>query len=92
METISLSNKSNVVNSLQIAIMGNVPAGNFSINDGKGGKLPFLLKNISEDNITIDIIPAGQSNAINTVLYPGWNVELVVQVNGVTANTLQYGY
>lgn len=92
METISLSNKGNVVNSLQIAIMGNVPAGNFSINDNKGGKQPFLLKNITEENITIDIIPAGQSNAINTILYPGWNVELVNQVNGVTANTLQYGY
>lgn len=92
METINVSSKSNVGNSLQVAIMNNVPAGNFSISDGKGGKLAFLLKNITEEAITITIVPAGQTNAVSTVLYPGWNVELVSQVNGVTANTLQYGY
>lgn len=92
METISLSSKGNVVNSLQIAIMGNVPTGTFNISNGAGGKIPFLLKNITEDNITVDIVPAGQSNSISTILYPGWNVELVNQVNGASADTLQYGY
>lgn len=52
----------------------------------------FLLKNITEDNISIEIRPAGQDEYITTVLYPGWNVELCNAVKGVTANTLQYGF
>lgn len=74
------------VQSLQVSKMGNIPAGNY--NPG----LMFLIKNITEDPINIEIRPAGQEEFINTVLYPGWNVELVNAINNVTANTLQYGF
>lgn len=74
------------VSSLQISKLNNVPAGNFEPG------IMCLLKNITEDNISIEIRPAGQTEFITTILYPGWNVELVNAVKGVTANTLQYGW
>lgn len=86
-------NRANAANSLQISIMGNVAAvAEFSISDGMGGKEPFLLKNITEDPITVEVVLAGMDEPITTVLYSGWNVELVKQVNNAIADTLQYGY
>lgn len=52
----------------------------------------FLSKNITEDNVEVEIVPAGQTTAITTVLYPGWNVEIVNQVNNAPADILQYGF
>lgn len=77
---------SGVRTSLQIAKIHGIPSGNF--NPG----IPFLVKNITEDNISIQIRPAGQEDFIETVLYPGWNVELISEIKGVQENTLQYGY
>lgn len=77
---------SGVKDSLQIAKMGNIPAGEFSLG------MPFLVKNITEDAITITIKPAGQSNTISTLLYPGWNPELIASIIGAPVNSLQYGY
>lgn len=74
------------VQSLQVSRLLNVPAGEFEPG------LMFLLKNITDENITVEVRPAGQEEYINTVLYPGWNVELVNAVRGVTDNTLQYGF
>lgn len=74
------------VQSLQVSKIKNIPAGNFAPG------LMFLLKNITEDNISIEIRPAGQEEFVTTVLYPGWNVELVSAVNNVTEITLQYGF
>lgn len=86
-------NRANSANSLQISIMGKVkPVAEFSIPNGKGGKEPFLLKNITEDPITVEVVLAGMEEPITTVLYSGWNVELVKQVNNAQADTLQYGY
>lgn len=86
-------NRANAANSLQISIMGKVEAvAEFSISDGMGGKEPFLLKNITEDPIQVEVVLAGMDEPITTVLYSGWNVELVKQVNNAQANTLQYGY
>lgn len=72
--------------SLQVGNMGNIPEGDF-----KPG-ITFLIKNITEDNITVQILPANASEYIETVLYPGWNPELVKGVKQVSANQLQYGY
>lgn len=86
-------NRANAANSLQISIMGAVEAvAEFSIPNGMGGKESFLLKNITEDPLTVEVVLAGMDEPITTVLYSGWNVELVKQVNNAQANTLQYGY
>ena len=86
-------NRANAANSLQISIMGKVKAvAEFSIPNGMGGKKPFLLKNVTEDPITVEVVLAGMDEPITTVLYSGWNVELVKQVNNAQADTLQYGY
>lgn len=86
-------NRANSANSLQISIMGKVEAvTEFSIPDGMGGKLPFLVKNITEDPIEVEVILAGMETPVTTVFYAGWNVELVKQVNNAEADTLQYGY
>lgn len=79
-------NQDGKVNSVQVSVLKPVPAGD--VNFG----LMVLLKNILEENLTVEIRPAGQEEYIETVLYPGWNVELVNAVKGVTENTLQYGY
>lgn len=92
METNKLLSQSNFSNSLQIAIMGKITSGTFNINDGRGGKVPFLIKNITDENITVTVLPAGNDSPIETVLYPGWNVELVKEVQNAETNTLQYGY
>lgn len=92
MEDNRIMNRGNFANSLQISEIGNIPAGEFSIDDMQGGKLPFLVKNITEDPIEVEVILAGMETPITTVFYAGWNVELVKQVNNAQANTLQYGY
>lgn len=70
---------------LQVAYINNIPSGDF--NPG----IPFLVKNITDDNITITVVTA-KGNEIQTVLYPGWNPEILKGIKGVTENQLQYGY
>lgn len=79
------------VTNFQVTRMGAISSGNFNITVS-GQKQPFLIKNITEDNVEVEIVPAGQTTAITTVLYPGWNVEIVNQVNNAPADTLQYGF
>lgn len=55
-----------VINSLQISVLKEVPSGNF--NPG----VNFLLKNISDDDdVEVTIIPAGQKDSIKTILGVG---------------------
>lgn len=79
-------NRAEVINSLQVSVLRNIPAGDF--NPG----IEFLVKNITEGNMQLQVRPAGQSEFITTVLYPGWNPEIYSEIKGVLANTLQYGY
>lgn len=60
-----------VINSLQISVLKEVPSGNF--NPG----VNFLLKNISDDDVEVTIIPAGQKDSIKTILGVGQNTLLV---------------
>lgn len=53
MEGNCIYNRANAANSLQISIMGNITGANFSIPDGRGGKEPFLLKNVTEELLKI---------------------------------------
>ena len=79
------------VTNFQVAHMGAILSGNFN-TAVSGQKQPFLIKNITEDNVEVEIVPAGQTTAITTILYPGWNVEIVNQINNAPADTLQYGF
>lgn len=81
-----MATRSGEQTSLQITVLSNVPEGEHS------SEYAFLLKNITEDNLTVEILPLNGDIWIQTVLYPGWNVELVRGVRNVTVNTLQYGY
>ena len=36
----------------------------------------FLIKNTNDNEVTVEIRPAGQENFITTVLYPGWNTAI----------------
>ena len=92
MERSSILSTSNFANSLQVAIIGKISAGNFSIDDGYGDKVPFLIKNVGEDNITVNIVPAGGTEPVSTVMYPGWNVELIKEIRDNSSEELQYGY
>lgn len=81
-----LNNNSNLITSLQAGVLKDVPAGDF--NPG----FYFLIKNITDENISIEVRPAGQSETVTTVLYPGWNPEIYAEVKGATSGQLQYGY
>lgn len=75
-----------VINSLQISVLKEVPSGNF--NPGAN----FLLKNISDDDVEVTIIPAGQKDSIKTILGVGWNPEICKGVINAPSGVLQYGY
>lgn len=70
MEGNCIYNRANAANSLQISIMGNITGANFSIPDGRGGKEPFLLKNVTEENITVSVILYCMEDPIETIVFP----------------------
>lgn len=76
---MNVLNRDNKANSLQVSRLDNITL------DSEGefkNKSNFLIKNItiSADgfpiNISAQIIPAGQDEYIETVLFPGWNPEI----------------
>nr|DAN43736.1 MAG TPA: hypothetical protein [Caudoviricetes sp.] len=81
-----VANREGKISSVQVSILHDVPAGDFFPG------VRFLIKNITDDNITIAIRPAGQEDFVTTVLYPGWNPELCEEIQEVEEGTLQYGY
>ncbi len=81
-----ITNQGGAINSLQVSVLKDIPAGNF--NPG----IYFLVKNITEGNIEAQVRPAGQSEFVTTIIYPGWNPEIYSEIKGVSEDTLQYGY
>ena len=81
-----LNNNSDLITSLQVGVLKDVPAGNF--NPGHY----FLIKNITEDPYGVKIRPAGQEEFVTTVMYPGWNPEIVSEIEDAPENVFQYGY
>lgn len=81
-----ITNQGGAINSLQVSVLKDIPAGNF--NPG----IYFLVKNITEGNIKAQVRPAGQSEFVTTIIYPGWNPEIYSEIKGVSEDTLQYGY
>lgn len=52
---------------------------------------PFAVKNISEDNVILNVRLYGMTEFIETVFYPGWNIELVCEVKAAPAGIIQGG-
>lgn len=85
---MNVHNISQDPNSLQVSWLKDMPAGNWK---GVPGSYPVLVKNITQDEVLVQVKLCKGDDFVTTVLYPGWNPELIVAINNVPANTLQYG-
>ncbi len=57
-------------------------------------KTPFNIKNNTEINITLSVRPAGGGAFVDMLFYPGWNVEIVSEIEtdaGVSDTDLSWG-
>lgn len=70
---------------LQITELCDIPEGDFKLS------YPVLIKNITESPIKMYVRTYDNEDFIWTMLYPGWNVELIMEIKDVQPNTLQYG-
>ena len=75
--------------SLQVSVIGNIPSGNFKLGSPKE---VFLIKNITDEAISLSVKPAGSGEFITTQIYPGWNPEIISEIQDAPENSLQYGY
>lgn len=80
----------NVKESLQVSYLGAF------ISTGKRQiGVPFLIKNITDNILNVEIRPASSEEWITTTIYPGWNPEICIGVN-ISDETIQaaiqYGY
>lgn len=82
------NNRNNRPTSLQVSKLYLIPQGNYTVPDKA---YPVLVKNITDSNITIEVLLADDSEYISTVLLPGWNPELIVGLKNVPSNSLQAG-
>lgn len=71
---IRMFNQGGILNSLQVSTIQEIPQGNFEPG------LIFLIKNDTEEDLQVTIVPAGQDNEITTTISVGWNPELVKKV------------
>jgi len=85
-EKTIIINENGCPNSLQVSVLQDVPEGNFS--PGR----PVVIKNITDDAIQLSVRLVNQDNFVTTQIYPGWNPELIIEIEDVEADTLQYGY
>lgn len=75
--------------SLQVSRLWLLPEGDFKLTPGSN---PVLIKNITEDNITVEVsLKDSEGQYVSTILYPGWNPELIIGIRNVPENTLQAG-
>lgn len=81
-----IENNNGCANSLQVSCLHDVPEGHFSPG------VPFVVKNITEDPVTLSVRLANQDDFIVTTFYPGWNPELLIEIEDIPADTLQWGY
>ena len=86
MDEVIIKNENGCPNSLQVSVLQDVPAGNFS--PGR----PVVVKNITDDAVQLSVRLVNQDNFVTTQIYPGWNPELIIEIEDVEADTLQYGY
>lgn len=82
---IRIFNQGGILNSLQVSTIQEIPQGNFDPG------LIFLIKNDTEEDLQVTIVPAGQDNEITTTISVGWNPELVKKVINAPSG-LKCGY
>lgn len=85
-EQVNLMNENGRVNSLQVSCLHDIPEGNFS--PGRA----FVVKNITEDAMELSVRLVDQDDFVTTQIYPGWNPELLIEIEDVPGDSLQYGY
>jgi len=76
----------------KFGVITGVASANFSIGDRKE---PFNVKNNTNGNITLSVMPAGGNAYVSVVFFPGWNVEIVNEIatNAAISDTdLSWGY
>lgn len=78
--------KSGLTGSLWIGTLGNIPTGKFYLGNY------FLVKNITDENIELEVKMPGSKEYIKTIFYPEWNVELIQEIKDAPLKSLQYGY
>ena len=89
MTPLILFNRNSRPSSLQISKLTMVPEGNYTVSDYN---FPVLIKNITEDNITLEIeLADNKGQYISTTIYPGWNPELVTGIKNAPRDSLQVG-
>lgn len=75
--------------SLQVSRLWLLSEGDFKLSRGSN---PVLIKNITDNNITVEVLLRdSEGEYVSTVLYPGWNPELIVGIKNVPGNSLQAG-
>lgn len=83
---MNISNRNSREVSLQVSNLYLIPKGNFKVSE------PVLIKNITDEKVTVEIqLMDSKEKYISTVLYPGWNPELITGIKNVPDNTLQAG-
>lgn len=82
---IRMFNQGGILNSLQVSTIQEIPQGNFEPG------LIFLIKNDTEEDLQVTIVPAGQDNEITTTISVGWNPELCKKVINAPSG-LKCGY
>lgn len=83
---MQIHNENERIISLQVSKMKKIPAGNYTQDE------PFLIKNITDNNITLQVLLADDDDYIENIIYPGWNPELVKGIKGVKDNNILIGW
>lgn len=81
-----ITNKGNEFVSFQISYLKTAEAGDTEL------LYPVILKNITDDDLELEIKLKDNDDYITTVLYPGWNCEIVTAWKGAPADSIQFGY
>ena len=88
--------RAGVKTSPQIAVFGvitNLATANFKLADKDGQPAGFLIKNDSGAEVTLSIKTMLNAAFVETLIAPGWNFELCVEIlQNATATNLKWGY
>lgn len=88
---MTVENYNGMTESLQVSFMRDVPAQGSDDVFKTGAQ--FLVKNITDSELSLEVRLRGAGDYITTKFYPGWNPEIVQEIKGaVTADTIQIGY